>query len=130
MTTNVYLENEAKRLKFKNFRGVKFKDELLKIKPLDQECGILGSKNHTQDNMHWTAWFKNKDKKYYFDSFGLDPTIEIIKYLQSPILISTFQIQHYDENDCGQWCLYILDRLNKGEDFINVILNNINKKTY
>ena len=130
MTTNIYLEEQAKKLNFKNFRGVKFKDELFKMKPLNQECGILGSKTHTQDDMHWTAWFKNGNEKYYFDSFGLDPTKEIVKYLGNRILISTFQIQHYNEDDCGQWCLYVLDKLNKGYDFIDIILKIIENKTY
>ena len=130
MTTNIYLENQAKNLGFRNFRGVIFKDELSSMKPLNQECGILGSKDHTQDNMHWTAWFKDNDNKYYFDSFGLDPTIEIVKYLGKNILISTFQIQHYNEDDCGEWCLFVLNRLNKGQHFIDVILDIIDENTY
>ena len=130
MTTNIYLKEQAIKLKFKNFRGVKFIDELSKMKPMEQECGILGSKAHTEDNMHWTAWFKDGDKKYYFDSFGLDPTIEIVKYLGHPILISTFQIQHYNEDDCGEWCLFVLSRLNKGQNFKDIILDIIDDDTY
>jgi hypothetical protein len=41
MTTNIELENTARKLKFFNFRGVVFKDEFKKLgKPKNIECGI------------------------------------------------------------------------------------------
>jgi len=49
MTTNIQLENEARKLKFTNFKGVIMRDEINKLKPLKQECGILGSKT-TREN--------------------------------------------------------------------------------
>ena len=130
MTTNIQLENAASRLKLKNFRGVFMIDEIDKLTQLGQECGILASKTSKEDDMHWTCWFKNGKSKYYFDSFGLTPTKEIIKYLKSPILYSTFQIQQFNEETCGEWCLYVLDRLNKQEDFTDIILDVINSSTY
>lgn len=130
MTTNVQLENEAKRLKFKNFRGVIMLDQLNKLKPLKHESGILASKPSSENNMHWTAWFLNGNDKYYFDSFGLTPTKEIIKYLKSPIVYSTFQIQQFNESNCGEWCIYVLNRLYKGDEYTDIILDLINNKTY
>jgi len=44
MTTNIQLENEARRLEFTNFKGVIMCDEIKMLKPLKQECGILGLK--------------------------------------------------------------------------------------
>jgi hypothetical protein len=96
MTTNIQLENEAKKLNFKNFRGVIMRDQLSSLKQLERECGILGSKTSKEDDMHWTCWFKNGKNKYYFDSFGLTPTKEIVKYLKSPLMYSTFQIQQFN----------------------------------
>ena len=66
MTTNVQLENEAEKLKFRNFRGVIMKDEIKNLKPLDHECGILGSKTSKEDNMHWTCWFIDGKKQILF----------------------------------------------------------------
>ena len=130
MTTNFQLEDAAKRLKIKNFRGVIMRDEIKKMKPLKQECGILGSKTSREDNCHWTTSWKDGQKKFYFDSFGLTPTVEIVKYLKSPIIYSTFQIQQFNEVNCGEWCLYVLNRLNKGDEYDDIILDIINEKSY
>lgn len=130
MTTNVQLENEAEKLKFRNFRGVIMKDEIKNLKPLDHECGILGSKTSREDNMHWTCWFIDGKNKYYFDSFGLTPTKEIIRYLKSPTIYSTFQIQQFNEINCGEWCIYVLQRLNTGDKYFDILLDLINIKTY
>ena len=80
MTTNIQLEEAAIKLKLKNFRDVLMRDEIIRIKLFKQECGILGSKTSRENNMHWCAWWKDGKNKYYFDSFGLTPTIEIVKY--------------------------------------------------
>jgi hypothetical protein len=138
MTTNTYLEKQAKIHKFINFRGVIFKDQL-NFTPKDIECGILGSKNHTENDMHWTAWFKDHDISYFFGSFGLPPDINLQKYLNTDILYSTFQVQHFGEDTCGYWCLWFLYKLNtikrqKGKieqnDYIDVIIGVINNTTF
>ena len=140
MTTNVELEIAAKRLNLLHFRGVVFKDEVRRLgKPLGIECGILGSKKHSQDDMHWTSWFKCRNNKYTFDSFGLPPDENLEKYLRSPILFSTFQIQQFNQSTCGQWCIWFLHRMNEilrqnekvdDKDYVDVILDAIDGKTY
>ncbi|KAL4148740.1 hypothetical protein QTP88_002908 [Uroleucon formosanum] len=61
------------------------RDEL-PIKPRLNECGILNLNNSTQDGSHWVAWKKIKNKKIYFDSFGMPPPPELVKYLDKMIL--------------------------------------------
>ena len=117
MTTNKFLEDKAKELHFKNFRGVIFRDEFSKMSPLKQECGIYGSKPRSENNHHWCAWYKNGNKIYCFDSYGLPPTKEIVRYLNAKINYSTFQIQKFNEAICGEYCLYFLDRMNRGANF-------------
>ena len=139
-TNNTFLEKEAKRLKFINWRGVFFKDELKNLKALDVECGILGSKRSEQDEInHWTCWFKVQKNKYCFDSFGLVPAPELYKYLKSPIIYSTFQIQQFNEDTCGEWCLWFLNSMNNvfkknkevsDDDYVDIILQVVNNKTY
>lgn len=128
MTTNTELELAAKKLKLRNFRGVYMRDEL-KFKALEKECGILNLDSSKNDGTHWVAWFKDKNNKIYFDSFGVQPPLELIKYLMSPILYNTFQIQQYDDTNCGEWCLYVLNELNKGRNYIDIILEIINEHT-
>ena len=133
-TTNTYLEDKAKQLHFKNFRGVVFRDDFAHMKPMKQECGIYGSKPGSENNHHWCAWYKNNNKLYCFDSYGLQPTKEIIKYLKqgsaSKITYSTFQIQKFDEAICGEYCLYFLNGMNSGNRFDNVVLSLVDKTTF
>ena len=57
------------------------KDQLPK-KIKEKECGIINLENYYQEVSHWTAYYKNKDKKYYFDSYGnLPPPKELDRYL-------------------------------------------------
>ena len=144
MTTNIELEKYAEKHRFKNFRGVIFTDKLSKMKPKTTECGILGSRSSkSNEDMHWTCWFKFKNKIYAFDSYGLEPDDRLTKYLKNGtktnVLHSTFQIQGFGENNCGQWCLFILKSLNdvlnrKGEvsntDFEKIILDKITSTTF
>ena len=144
MTTNIELETYAKKHDFKNFRGVIFTDQLSKMKPKGIECGILGSRSsRSNEDMHWTCWFKFKNKIYVFDSYGLAPDNRLSQYLKNGkntnILHSTFQIQKFDENTCGLWCLFILQSLSRilklkkqitNEDFEKIILDKITSTTF
>ena len=86
---------------------------------------VVTSKN---EGTHWVCWYKNGKDKIYFDSFGVQPPLELIKYLSSPILYSTYQIQQYNDSNCGEWCLHVLNELNRGRDFFDIILNIVNDK--
>ena len=118
--TNIQLLEESKKLKLKNFRGVFMRDEIKKLIPKKQECGILNLNTSKQPGSHWVCWYKNGDKKYYFDSYGVIPPTEIVNYLKSPIIRNTTQLQSFSQTNCGQYCLYVLDRLCKGDNFINI----------
>jgi hypothetical protein len=63
-------------------------------------------------------------KKVYFDSYGVfPPTNEILDYLKpkNDTLLNDKQIQSYNESTCGEYCLYVLYKLNNGENFIDVL---------
>jgi len=104
------------------------RDGLKNIKAEKYECGIVNLDSLRNEGSHWCCYFKNNDKKIYFDSFGIQPAREIVKCLKSPILYNTYQIQDYNDSNCGEWCVHVLNKLNKGghEDFVNVILEIIN----
>ena len=73
---------------------------------------------------------ENGDEKYFFDSFGLIPPRKVITYLKSPIMYSTCQIQPFNGSNCSELSLFVLDKLNKGNDYIDIILSIVNNKTY
>ncbi len=54
--------------------------------------------------------------------FILIVIIEIITKFKSPIIANDFIIQNLDTKICGQYCLYVLYRLNQGEDFLKILL--------
>ncbi len=119
--SNFDLEKLAKELKIKNFRGVFMRDTLpYKIK--EKECGIVNLDSIENDGTHWVCYYKNRNKKLYFDSFGLDPPNEIKGYLGDNVLMSTFQVQKLGTNHCGHLCLRVLYELSNGFSFEDIIL--------
>ena len=118
--SNLDLIRKAKELNLKNFRGVFMRDELKNMVPDYQECGILNLNTSKQPGSHWVCWFKNGDKKYYFDSYGVVPPLEIVDYLKQPIIRNTTQVQSFNQTICGQLCLYVLKRFSEGDSFINI----------
>lgn len=118
--SNFDILEAASKLKIPNFRGVFLRDTLPK-KTRNHGCGILNLDDTSGKGTHWVAWYKNKNKKYYFDSYGLPPPTEMIHYLKSPILYNTEQIQRRDQVFCGHLCLYVLKSISKGKDLQEII---------
>ena len=77
--SNIELEDAAKRLNIPNFRGCYCVNTLPKIYHR-VECGILNLDNSRGNGTHWTAWYIDNNNKIYFDSYGVDPPLELIKY--------------------------------------------------
>lgn len=119
-TSNYELIDYAKRLKIPYFRGYFMNDELPK-KIKTNECGIVNLQDSDEQGSHHVCYFKKGKLKYYFDSYGLDCSNEVLNYLKSPIISSTYQIQKMGSKMCGQYCLYVLYYLGKGYDFINIL---------
>ena len=59
----------AKYLKIPNFRGV-FMRDTLPAKIQDKECGVVNFNKSSEPGSHWVAYYKDGDKRLYFDSFG------------------------------------------------------------
>lgn len=110
--TNFDIENLASELKIKYFRGSFMRDSLPNKIQLN-ECGVVNLDSIRNAGTHWVCYWKRGDEKYYFDSFGLDPPLELKAYLGSDILISTFKIQELGTNICGHLCIYVLYHLSK-----------------
>ena len=124
--TDVEVRHHADRLGLPNFKYY-CKDELTGKHPDNIECGIINLDNSSGEGTHHTCYWKNGSDKYYFDSYGAPPPKELIKYLKRPIMYSQYQIQGYNDTNCSEWALYILNKLNQGNDFMDSILNIIKK---
>ena len=88
---NNELHDAARKLRIPNFRGVFMRNTLPDI-PRKGECGIfnLGDTNGT--GTHWVAWYKRGQNTFYFDSYGIQPPTELVKYALSDIYYNTEKI--------------------------------------
>ena len=119
--TNFELSDAAKKLNINNFRGVFLRDTLPK-KPRQNECGILNLDDSNGEGKHWVNFLKNGNDKIYFDSYGLPPPTELLKYLKSPVYYNSERIQPDGEVFCGHLCLYVLKKTcNDGCNFQEVV---------
>ena len=118
--TNIDLEDSINKLNIPNFRGCYCINTLPKICHR-VECGILNLDKFMGDGTHWTAWYRDNSNKIYFDSYGLDPPLELIKYLGPSIYCSTEFIQPRGTVVCGHLCLYVLKKLSDGMEYQDVL---------
>ena len=117
---NFELEDAVKKLKIPNFRGVFLLDTLPK-KLNKKECGIVNFDKSNSPGTHWVAWYKNGKTKIYFDSYGVQPPLEIIRYLGKLIYYNTDKVQPAGQVFCGHLSLYILKELSMGHEFQNIL---------
>ena len=120
--SNIDLEDAARKLKIPYFKEVFLLDTLPR-KPNKKECGTVNFDKSDGPGTHWVAWYKNGKTKIYFDSYGVQPPLEVIKYLGGSTHYNTDQVQPAGKVFCGHLCLYVLKELSEGRQFQN-ILNN------
>ena len=118
--SNFDLEDAARKLKIPSFRG-DFLLDTLPRKPNKKECGIVNFDKSGIPGTHRVGWYKNGKTKIYFDSYGVQPPLEVIKYLGSLIHYNTDQLQSAGEVFCGHLCLYVLKELSAGQQFQNIL---------
>ena len=119
--SNIQLIEAAKKIQIHNFRGVFLRDELPK-RPRRNECGILNLDGSNGVGTHWCNFLKNGNDKLYFDSYGLPPPTELLKYLNDSVYYNSERIQPDNEVFCGHLCLYVLKKTcNDGCKFQEII---------
>jgi len=64
--SNFEIEDAAKKIGLKHFRGVFLRDTLPK-KPKRNECAIMNLDNTSGDGTPWVAWLKGGSDTFYFD---------------------------------------------------------------
>ena len=115
LLSNFELEDATTKLKVPSFRGVFLLDTLPKTTN-KKECGIVNFDKSGGPVTHWVAWYKTGKTKIYFDSYGVQPPIEVVEYLGSPIHYNTDQHQSVREVFSGHFCLYFLKELGMGQN--------------
>ena len=117
--SNFQIIEKCNELKIKNFKGVFMRDELLQAKT-DNECLVINTDHSENEGNHWTCLFIKNGTSYYFDPYGFPPTLEVINYCKEPRYYSSFAIQKMNEVICGHYCIYMLHRMNEGDNFYDL----------
>ena len=119
--TNLEIEKYASELQIPHFRGVFMRDTLPAI-PKQVECGIVNLNTSKQIGSHWVCYAKIGKTRTYFDSFGQDIPLEIMKYQKSakefkneiPVIArNTDIVQRVNTHVCGHLCLFVLSSLTR-----------------
>ena len=64
--SNLDIIKLVQHLKIPDFRGV-FMRDTVPDKPREKECGILNLNKSSEPGSHWVVFFKDEDKRIYFD---------------------------------------------------------------
>jgi len=89
------------------------------------QFAVLNLEDSTKGNgTHWVCLINIPAQKYcyYFDSFGFPPpdnVTQVIKRdLNKNILYNALQIQNIDSSLCGYYCLYLIDSIMDGQEYL------------
>jgi len=101
-----------------HFRGV-FSIDTLPKQINNLECGVINYDKRGMPGTHWVAYCNLPDSPYveFFDSFGIPPGKEIIKYLKTSkkkIAYENLAVQNIDELNCGFHCISYIERRMNG----------------
>ena len=124
-TTNFQLRDYAKELKIPNFH-ICMRDEISDLPRTAIPLNVITNIHTSHERgVHWSAFHVSKEKAYFFDSYALPPTKEIIDFLPKNLdrTRNTFQLQDFNDSYCGQLSLYVLYKLSCNEDFQKIILS-------
>ena len=127
--TNIELARYARLLKVPDFRGVFMRDTLPEY-PFNVECGIVNFNTSNQPGSHWVCYYRNKNERIYFDSYGQITPVEIYRYLKTGsefdrgkevIQRNTDIVQVASTSMCGHLCLFVLKSLANSEEFQSIL---------
>ena len=59
------------------------RDELINLSKYTKNI-IINLEDHYGNGSHWVCIYNNQ-VKYYFDSYGLPPPVEVMKFLQNGV---------------------------------------------
>jgi hypothetical protein len=121
--SNFQIIDQCKKFKIKHFKGVFMRNELVNENASKNECFTLNLDHSNNTGTHWTCVFVKSGTCYYFDSFGFPPPKEVEDYLHKfdKRYYNSFEIQKINQVICGHFCIYVLAKLNRGNDFYEIL---------
>lgn len=110
--SNFEIENYAAQLAIPYFRGVFSRDKLPSSGPQINESAVINLDDYKGPGTHWVCYIKRANRVQYYDSFGVQPPAEFIRYLGPGVHITYNyeQDQEVVEVICGHLCLLFLTK--------------------
>ena len=96
------------------------RDELNKATRQANECMVINTDESRNRGTHWTCLLIKNGTSYYFDPYCIPPPLEVMNYCAEPRFYNTFPIQKFNQVICGHYCIYVLNRLNIGDEFYDI----------
>ena len=128
----------VKQLGIKRFRGVFSRNNLPQGRglrsdlpvdaPYKEECGIINLDDSVGPGTHWVCYAglgHGTEIYYYFDSFGLAPPEEILKYIPN-IKFNNIQYQDKQSFLCGYYCLFFIHLLQNKVSLYEILYKHLN----
>ena len=75
---------------------------------------------------HWVVVFNIGKPCIYFDSFAVPPPKEVIKRMlktKKDLVRNTYRIQDLTSDNCGFFCIYVIDELQKNRQLIDILVD-------
>ena len=93
---------------------------------------IINLDNNDGDGTHWTCLIQKEDFAFYFDSFGALPPLQVLSFTnkyKGNRFYNLMQLQHFDSNLCGYYCLYVIQKMVFEDIHFTDLLNNFSIDT-
>jgi hypothetical protein len=106
------------------FGGVFSRDSIVH---LNNMFYIFNLDNEDGPGTHWVVIYNcEPDKCLYFDPFGVDPPEELLELMRTTrkkIIMNSYRVQALTSKSCGVFCVYIINGLLSGKEYINILTN-------
>ena len=114
-----YYKNESR------YGGCFSTDILNKMGKNQSKFYILNLDSSDGPGTHFVLLYMcDKDVGIYFDSYGLSPSEQVVKYLKkyrTHNIRNIGGIQHLKSSACGFYCLFLVDMLLQGKSLVDTI---------
>ena len=98
------------------------------------ETGIINLDNSSGEGTHWVAYAIDPRGIVYFDSYGLAPPKEFMRYIKTkefPIFYSTLPTQQLNDPPiCGREVLNVLTEISSSQKPPHLIVNEYTSETF
>ena len=107
------------------YRGAFPEDVDFHFKP--PYCVVTNCDSHNGPGSHWNGWFITQSKIFFIDTYGRSPkdstlpTAYRLFVKNKQFVFNPRIIEGLFSNTCGQFCVYFLHRLCKGDEWTDII---------